>query len=81
MIQVWLLDENNFFIGESIFVEEVKEGMTTVPYLVGYVKGKLVNDEWVEGATEEEIKIWQQSQCKQELTTDQMLTQLIINQL
>lgn len=55
-VQVWLLDEGNFFTGESTFVEEVTENMTTVPYTVGYVKGKLVNGEWVEGATEEEIE-------------------------
>lgn len=56
MTQVWLIDEDNFFTGESIFVEEVKENMTTVPYLVGYVKGKLVDGQWIEGATEEEIE-------------------------
>lgn len=62
MIQVYLLDENNFFTGESKFVEEVKEGMTTVPYLVGYIKGKLVDGAWIEGATEEEIKAFYDAQ-------------------
>lgn len=56
MIQVWLLDENNFYKCESIFVKEVKENMTTVPLLVGYVKPKFTGNEWVEGATTEEIQ-------------------------
>lgn len=61
MIQVWLLDENNFFTGISNFVNEIGENMTTIPILVGYVKPKLVNDEWVEGATEKEIQEWQEA--------------------
>ena len=64
MIQVWMLDKENYFTGESAFVEEVTKNMTTTPYNVGYIKGKLVDDEWVEGATEEEIQEWINSRPK-----------------
>lgn len=85
MTQVWLLDENKFFTGESKFVEEVEDNMTTEPLLVGYVKAKWTGREWIEGATEEEIKEWQDTQQKTgktELETmKEQLTQLIIKQL
>ena len=85
MIQVWLLDEQNYFTGESIFVEEVADNMTTKPLLIGYVKAKWTGEEWDEGATEEEIKEWQDTQQKTgktELETmKEQLTQLIIKQL
>ena len=85
MIQVWLLDENNYFTGESIFVEEVTEQMTTEPLLIGYVKAKWTGNEWVEGATEEELKEWEEAQPKPQKTEQEFmkeqLTQLIINQL
>lgn len=60
MIQVWIYDKNNVFT-ESTFVEEVMENMTTVPLLVGYVKPTFTGREWVEGATDEEIKEWQET--------------------
>lgn len=62
MIQVWLIDENGFYINESKFVEKLEEGMTDIPLLVGYVKSKFVNGEWIEGATEKEIEKWKDSQ-------------------
>lgn len=62
MKQVWLLDKNNFFTGDSIFVKEVEESMTTIPLLVGYIKPKWTGNEWIEGATEEEIQIWEEIQ-------------------
>ena len=64
MIQVWLLDEYNYFTGESVFVEEVTENMTTEPLLVGYVKAKWTGEEWIEGATDEELKEWVEAQPK-----------------
>lgn len=62
MIQVWLTDRQGFYQGESTFVEELLENMTTEPLLIGYVKPKLVGGLWIEGATEEEITEWKQSQ-------------------
>lgn len=67
MIQAWLLDEDNYFIGESTFVEESTENMTTEPLLVGYIKAKWTSEEWIEGATEEEIQAWKDSQPKEAL--------------
>ena len=61
MKQVWIYDENKIFITYS-FVEEVIDNMTIVPLLVGYYKPTFNEDlqEWFEGATEEEIKQWEE---------------------
>lgn len=49
------------------------------------LKAKWTGREWVEGATDEEIKAWQDSQPKPQLNEMQVLqkqmTELIINQL
>lgn len=58
MIQVWLIDENGYYLNKSKFVDKVGLNMTEVPLLVGYVKPQLINGEWVEGATEEEIQAY-----------------------
>lgn len=60
MIQVWLIDENNFYTGKCDFVEEPKENEITKPYEVGYVKAKwdFELQDWIEGATAEEIQEW-----------------------
>lgn len=62
MIQVWTYDENKVFV-ESIFVDEVTQNMTTIPFLVGYIKPTFNEEleEWFEGAIEEEIKEWQET--------------------
>ena len=63
MTQVWELDKDNFFTGESYFVEEVLDNHVTEPLLVGYVKALWTGSEWTEGATESEIKEWEDSQA------------------
>ena len=60
MTQVWIYDENKVFV-EYKFVEEVIENMTTVPLLVGYVKPTFTGREWIEGATDEEVKAWEEA--------------------
>lgn len=60
MIQVWLYNEDNIFI-ESTFVDELQDGMTTVPLLIGYVKPTFNGIDWFEGATQEEIDTWHES--------------------
>lgn len=62
-MQVFIYDENGFYI-ESKFVDEISENMTTVPILIGRVKPKFDKElkEWVEGATQEEIKEWESKQ-------------------
>ena len=62
MIQIWKIDENNFFTGESYFVEEVKENHVTTPILVGYIKPFWTGLDWTEGATEEEIEQFKDKQ-------------------
>lgn len=62
MVQVWLIDKDGFYLGETTMVEKVSTGMTEIPLTKGYVKSRLVNDKWVEGATEEDIYEWKKSQ-------------------
>ena len=82
MIQVRIIDENGYYTGKVDFVEEVTENMVVKPMMIGYVRPCFIDGEWVEGATEEEIKEWQDSQPKvNNVSTDELLTQLIINQL
>lgn len=71
MIQVFLYDKNNIFT-ESKFVEEISNNMTTVPILIGYIKPKFNTDlnEWIEGATPQEVKEWEESQPKFEQKID-----------
>lgn len=61
MIEVWYIDKNGFWTGERDTVFVLEEGMTDVKMLTGYVKARLVNNEWVEGATEEEIREWEEA--------------------
>lgn len=60
MMQVWLYDKNKVFT-ESIFVDAVGENMTIEPLLVGYIKPTFNGADWIEGATEKEIKAWEEA--------------------
>lgn len=60
MIQVWCYNKNKVFT-ESIFVDEIGENMTDIPLTVGYVKPKFNDTDWIEGATQEEIKAWEEA--------------------
>lgn len=73
-MQVFIYDENGFYI-ESKFVDEISENMTTVPILIGRVKPKFDKElkEWVEGATQEEIKEWESKQPVSEPTEVEVL--------
>lgn len=61
MIQVWKYNEQKVFV-KSALVKEVAINMTTIPLLVGYIKPTFNEEiqEWFEGATEEEIKQWEE---------------------
>ncbi len=74
MKQVWKID-NNFYTGDSYFVDEPSENEVTIPILVGYVKPIWNGVDWVEGATEQEIQEWENSQdiVATEPTTDDFL--------
>lgn len=77
-MQVWKIDENNIFIGESYFVKEPKTNEITAPLTVGHVKSKWTGIEWIEGATQEEIQTWKDSQVVELLlpTTEERITAL-----
>ena len=67
MKQVWKIDENGYFTGESYFVDETTKDYVeseleiTEPYTIGYVKGKWNGSEWKEGATAGEIQAWHET--------------------
>lgn len=65
MIQVWIVDENGFYINESLFKrnDDITEFDVTEPLHTDFlcVKPKWNGKEWVEGATEEEIKEWEEA--------------------
>lgn len=65
-MQIWVIDENGFYKNESKIIaeEEYTNLMTTVPLTVGYVKPQLVNNQWIEGATQEEIEAWKEANNK-----------------
>ena len=79
MIQVFIYDENGFYI-DSKFTEELGENMTVKPILIGRVKPKFDKeaDEWVEGATEEEIKEWEANQPKPQPSETEKLKQELL---
>lgn len=64
-MQIWKIDINGIFTGESYFVEEPTSDEITSPITVGYVKAKWTGTEWMEGATAEEITAWQEEQNNQ----------------
>lgn len=77
-MQVFIYDENGFYL-ESKFVDELGKNMTAEPILVGRVKPKFDTklNEWVEGATEEEIKEWESKQpIPQPTEVDQLRSEI-----
>lgn len=79
--QVWRIDDNGFYTGESYFVEEPSENEISEPIFVGYVKPKWNGLEWMEGATEQEIQEWQEEQRNQPKipSKDEILEQELAN--
>lgn len=73
-MQVFIYDENGFYL-DSKFVNELGKNMTTEPILVGRIKPKYDTklNEWVEGATEEEILEWKNKQPVSEPTELEVL--------
>lgn len=64
-MMVFQLDENNFYIGFIELTEENKNNLnyTKVSIIDGYCRPRFNHEtqEWIEGATEEEIKIWEEA--------------------
>lgn len=81
MVQVWIIDNNNFYTGESYFVEEPSTNEVVTPITVGYVKPKWDGDGWTEGATEEEVQAWKDSQITEREPTEVEKQREIINTL
>lgn len=66
MIQVWIFDNNGFLVESKIIkASEITANMTEVPILTGFVKAKFNGVDWIEGATEDEIAVWQEEQSNQ----------------
>lgn len=61
--QIYLVDENDYFI-ESILVDEVLPDHILIPINTGYVKTKFNRELmcWEEGATAEEISVYEAEQ-------------------
>ncbi len=80
MIWVRIVDENGYYTGKMELVEEVIENMASKPMMIGYVRPRFIDGEWVEGATEKEIKEWEVANkidiCP-EPTTEEKLDKLI----
>ena len=59
-MQVYELDQDNFYVGFAELKEENKDTLnyTTVPMMIGYYKPRFNHDiqDWYEGATQEEIE-------------------------
>lgn len=85
-IQVYEIDGQGFYTGKTYFVEEVLENHATKTISVGKVKPKWDFDlqDWVEGATEEEIAEWLDSQqidnCSPIPTNEELNNQLVETQ-
>ena len=70
-MQVWKIDVNKMYTGESYFVDEPSENEITTPITIGYVKPKWNGIEWIEGATEQEIQAWKDSQKSESMLPTQ----------
>lgn len=75
MVQVYLIDDNGFYIGDSLVKDP--ELMITTPITTGFIKPKWNGTEWTEGATEEEIEAWKQANkidiCNEPTLQEQLL--------
>ena len=61
MMQAILLDEHGFYV-RPVVVEKLEKNMTDIIPNIGYIKAQFKNGLWQEGATDDEIKEWKESQ-------------------
>ncbi len=83
MIQVWEIDNEGYFTGESDFKEEreLTQFDVTEAIDVGYIKAKWNGSKWIEGATEEEIKQFEEEMFKPPEPTElEKLKELVLEQ-
>lgn len=73
MIQVFIFDENGYFIETKLIKNnEITNNMTTVtPRNIGMIKLKWNGMEWIEGATREEINEWNENNKSTQKPTEQ----------
>ena len=66
MIQVWKIDNEGYFTGESDFKEEkeLNQFDVTEAIDVGYIKPRWSGSKWIEGATEDEIRQFKEEMSK-----------------
>lgn len=78
MIQVWNIDVDGIFTESTLIEEEYfdKNTMVKTPIgNVGFYKAKWNGEKWIEGATEEEIKAWQEeNKVVRNLTREETLS-------
>ncbi len=83
MIQVWKIDNEGYFTGESDFKEEreLTQFDVTEAIDVGYIKPRWNGSKWIEGATDEEIRQFAEEILKpQEPTEFEKLKELVLAQ-
>ena len=83
MIQVWKIDNEGYFTGESDFKEEreLTQFDVTEAIDVGYIKPRWSGSKWIEGATEDEIRQFKEEMSKpQEPTELDKLKELVLVQ-
>jgi len=65
MMQIWKIDANNYFTGESYLTDNPTENEIAVPIIIGYLKPIWDGTKWAEASTEQEIIIWKEEQKNQ----------------
>ena len=83
MIQVWKIDNEGYFTGESDFKEEreLNQFDITEEFNVGYIRPRWNGLKWIEGATEEEIRQFEEDMSKPvEPTELEKLKELVLAQ-
>lgn len=83
MIQVWKVDNEGYFTGESDFKEEKELNQFDIieEITVGYIKARWNGSKWIEGATEEEIRQFKEEMSKPPEPTElEKLKELVLAQ-
>lgn len=80
-MQIWKIDKNGLYVGETYFVEESNEFEISEPCNTSedntFYKPKWDGEKWVEGATQEEIDtINKIDNCTPSPTTEERFTKL-----
>lgn len=55
LVQVWFMDNNGYYTGDTKLVKEVPENSTTCPLMESFIKPKFNGKQWIEGADKDEL--------------------------